>query len=377
MTRILAAALAAVALAVPVRADDAPKLAGAPKLAAAPRLEVAPAPKPAATPTAAAPEGGYVAPAAATVTVHVPTGGGAGYKGTGTVVWAEGGKSYIVTNYHVVEDNRGTFVVEHNTSGKRYPARIGHRSPEGDAVVLEVDTVLPAAVLGADEPAGTPVTHYGNTTGPKRGRVVGYGSVSVGNWSGEQLYTDYESDSGDSGAGVFNDRGELVGVHWGGSSGDGRRRVVPVGVVRRLLAWTTARTAPRLAARLADRNPAGAVAAAVGVAAAPKAAGPCPCPLAGGDCPGGKCAPGCDPATCQPAAPKAASVVTHYYKVGGAYLTADQVRASYPQLAPAFGLAPAAAGTCAGGTCRPAAAPTFLYAPAASPCANGRCPTAR
>jgi S1-C subfamily serine protease len=408
MVRYLLSIVAAAAvLTGTARGDDAPRLAGAPKLAAAPRLERADAA--AKTPAAEStePEGGFVNPAAATVTVHVPTEGGAGWKGTGTVVWSEGGRSWVVTNYHVVEDNRGTFVVERNIDGKRYPARVLNRSGEGDAVVLEVDTVLPAAVLGTDQTAGTAVTHYGNTTGPKRGKVVGYEQTQTTRWKGEHMLTDYVSDSGDSGAGVFNDRGELVGVHWGGPSpdrpGDGLRRVAHVGVVRRLLGASIGNRCPRLAARLADNNPTGVVAArldaradarapVVAVAsAAPKA--DCPCVQLGAPvckdaaCPVNGGAGGC--ACAAAAAPKmtTTTTTTRFYSVrGGPIYTADQFRIVHPDLAAAVGLAPGggtAAGTCAGGVCRPAAAYSGWADSAtwrlsgASPCAGGRCPPAR
>lgn len=272
----------------------------------------------------AGPAKGYVSPAAATVTVYVPTGGGAGFAGTGTVVWAEAGKSYVVTNYHVIEANAGRFTVTVNSTQKSYPARPLGRSGEGDAVVLEIDAELPAAVLGDDSPAGTPVTHHGNTTGPQRGRVVGYQWVAAPGWRGTQMYTDYRSASGDSGAGVFNDRGELVGVHWGGPSpdvaGDGKRRVVPVGVVRRLLAAACPRC-PNLAARLGVK------------AEAPKAD-------------------------------------TRTWQVNGqGNYTSDEIR----RMGFRVPGDPAPPATCPGGVCRPQA-PAFT---APGICPNGRCPLQR
>lgn len=239
------------------------------------KIDTAPAPTPKA---AAEPAAGYVSPAAATVAVRVPTGNGATDCGTGSVVWSEAGKSFIVTNKHVVVGKRSPdgMTVTVNATGKTYPARFVDWSAEGDVALLEVDSELPAVVIGWNPSIGERTTHYGNRTGPQVGTVRGFEETATsGNgthpWAGWIMRGTHVGASGDSGAGVFNDRGELVAVLWGGHSGDAH--AAPVYVVRRLLSRVAGRTFPRLAARLAADPPAVVVTVPqTAPAAAPKAA---------------------------------------------------------------------------------------------------------
>lgn len=195
-------------------------------------------------------------PAATTVSVTVPTYAGVTSGGSGVVVWAEAGRSLVVTNKHVVADGiAAKMTVKLNATGKVHPCRFLGWSDEGDVALLEVDADLPAARLAdADAPVGTAVTHHGNTTGPQTGKVTGYRDVGVPRlgWAGTNLNTDYRSESGDSGAGVFDAAGCLVGIHWGGSPDGSRvRSAIPVRAVLGLLKRFAAPRLPRLAVRLA------------------------------------------------------------------------------------------------------------------------------
>lgn len=235
-------------------------------------------------------------PADATVRVAYDLGGGTGSGGSGVVVWSEGGTSLVVTNKHVVA-NGLTGTVTLNKTGKTYPCRFLGWSDEGDVALLEVAAVLPAAKLAAaDAPVGTVVTHHGNTTGPQRGKVTGYRTVGVPGlgWQGKDAQADYASESGDSGAGVFTDAGELVAIHWGGAADGTRvRSATPVGAVRSLLRRLAAPRFARLAVVVGAPT---AVAPAPSPKAAPKAE-PIPAadpltftlPAAGSACANGSC----------------------------------------------------------------------------------------
>lgn len=362
--RLLAATLAAAVLAPSLYAGDlpagaadrAPRLAAAPKAQGAPKLSTwtektaAPRLKSAAEPAS------YATPNAATVTVSAPQNARESYSGTGTVVWSEGGKSLAVTNRHVVKYKRSDdgLTVTMRETGRTYPARFVAWSDDGDAAIVEFDAAVTPAAIGTDPAPGTRTTHYGNTTGPQTGTVKGYESTGTtgDGWAGRYLRGTHHGDSGDSGAGLFNDRGELVGVVWGGHSGNAG--CAPVSVVRGLLRRCAGRAFPRLAARLAGDESA----APEYVEAAPAAPQlvPAGSTKAAGDCPAGSCPAG----VCQPQTAAAVS-----YRVGnGPLLTPEQFRQQYPQLA---GVASGgvvtgsvvtgtvqAGGSCANGVCYPA-----------------------
>lgn len=288
-------------------------------------IKAAESPK-AAPKSAEGPAKGYASPAAGTVTVDVPTGPGVGDRGTGAVVWSEGGVSLIVTNKHVVSGKQSptALTVTINSTGAKHQARFVGWSDEGDAALLEVVAELPCVTIGNTASVGERVTHYGNTTGPQTGQIVSYsGNVTamVYQWSGPVMNTNYASASGDSGSGVFNSRGELVGVHWGG--GTDTRVAVPVYVVRTMLKRLVANRMPRLAARLAVLDAANNT----GVAVAP----PNECP--GGICPVGASAP--------------ASTRTLWRVGNGPPTTEDEIRRQYPGIR----FPHDASGGCVGGAC--------------------------
>lgn len=181
-------------------------------------------------------------PVAATprqATVRVAAGNGAG---TGAVIASENGRSLVLTNSHVVDNHRSGVTVTWWEGEKLYvteatvlytapvrqigPSLIAIDGP--DVALLMVGHVLPAAKLAGDLPAvGDRVEQfgYGGMSGP-----VSYtakhkvGSVLGSAWdNGPELVTSIHSESGDSGSGVWNARGELVGLTAGNDS-HGRHR---------------------------------------------------------------------------------------------------------------------------------------------------------
>lgn len=403
MTRFLVALLSAALFLTPAYAQPtlskAPALKGAPELVAASPVDVAPmtkeSPKAEAPPVVAEPAAGYVGPAAGTVTVTVPKGFGVADRGTGAVVWSEAGKSYVVTNKHVVWEKRSptALTVTVNATGKTYPARFVDWSHEGDVALVELDAELPAVKLGNTAAPGTRITHHGNRTGPQSGSVTSYRDQTglIFRWSGPVLNSDIVVASGDSGAGMFNDKGELVGVVWGGDHSTNERHGAPVGVVRSLLSRVVANRLPRLAARLKTDHAAAVVSEPGAVVKhTPKSAAACACK---GDCVCEPCKGDC------PKTAKSAPVVWNVRDTNGVIhrgLTTEEARARFPGVTfpgdaghtPWYEVngtgstgAASFAPPCANGRCSsPGTAPgvTYYYPPGAfapgSPCANGRCP---
>lgn len=204
-------------------------------------------------------------PARFTVFVHRDTGGGGGEAGTGTIVACEDGRSLVLTNAHVAAVD-AAYTVTHagRVHAARYlagspvdrlgPALIDVRGP--DLAVLVVDAELPAAPVADEAPArGERVRlwGFGGRLGvegalEKVGRAVGLARFTVPTFS----YT-ARTISGDSGSGVFNDRGELVAVHHGCENDGSVAYGVPLAQVRQFLRTHAGRLFPRLSARLAGR----------------------------------------------------------------------------------------------------------------------------
>lgn len=129
--------------------------------------------------------------------------------GSGTVIAAAGGTSHILTNYHVCPDAGGRITVEHK--GRSYPATLLAWDAGIDLACLEVKADLPAAwIASADAKAGEPVRQWGHTGGAERPTAkVG---KATGTMAGLGLVTTIDARGGDSGCGVFDAGGRLVGV---------------------------------------------------------------------------------------------------------------------------------------------------------------------
>ncbi len=173
--------------------------------------------------------------------------------GSGTVVACEQGKSLIVTNKHVVEDGDGSFSI--SNGGKSYTGRLLTVDSKADLAVIVVDAELPVAPLAIEEPAaGTKVIQWGCDS---RGRLVmveKYGEVvgakpRIDNMG--DLLTTIDAYEGDSGSGVFNFEGRVVGITWGKrTDGVTGGFCVRLGDVVRFLRGSVRETFPRFAITL-------------------------------------------------------------------------------------------------------------------------------
>lgn len=145
--------------------------------------------------------------------------------GSGTCVAVAGKKSLVVTNNHIFSETKD-FEGQFPRGNYPLPATVtpiaGGPTLKGVAVdgdrasdlaFIIVDGALPYAPLAAaDAPAGTIVWHAGIGTGGGSGRVL---SATEHQQAKHRFSATYTSDSGDSGAGVFNPDGEVVAVHCG------------------------------------------------------------------------------------------------------------------------------------------------------------------
>jgi len=266
-------------------------------------------------------EPAFAQPRSTTVYVSRELGGGACAAGTGTVIYAGGGKSLVLTNAHVVENGNTRIFVTPAHGDTRYEALYWHGSQVSqtgpgtihvhgsDLCLLAVQGELPVAEIADELPAvGARVYQYGfggrfPNQGPteKQGQVVHPEGRHAG--SGYPLLnTTIPSQSGDSGAGIFDENGRLVGVCWGaGKAGQSGVRLDEVHTFTVVALKETKGPFARLRDRLAARRLANAAAQEVAKQAArglPTAVPSSPVQLPGpaqGGCPGGACPGGVCP----------------------------------------------------------------------------------
>ncbi len=132
--------------------------------------------------------------------------------GSGTIVAKRGTTCYVLTNRHVInKDSKKIWVV---CNGTMAAARFVASHPSADLTLCAVELDATAVPVAEAEPKdGTAVRHYGKTSGPQRGKITG--TTNFASPDGLVCNLSYFSVAGDSGAGVFNDQGELCGVHYG------------------------------------------------------------------------------------------------------------------------------------------------------------------
>ena len=128
---------------------------------------------------------------------------------------------YIVTNNHVIDGAR-QIKVSLRSGGTDYSATLVAADVEGDIAVISIkeSRTLNVAVWGSSAGllVGEDVIAIGNPLGNLGGTVTKgiisatERSISVGNYTMTLLQTDTAINPGNSGGGLFNMRGELVGV---------------------------------------------------------------------------------------------------------------------------------------------------------------------
>lgn len=136
--------------------------------------------------------------------------------GSGVIVNANG---FIVTNYHVIDGANNVQVTLHN--GKSYSAKIVGGDDANDIAVLKINQKnLQAATLGdsSDVAVGDLAVAIGNPLGQLGGTAT-TGIISalnrrltIDNRTLDLMQTDAAVNPGNSGGGLFNGAGELIGI---------------------------------------------------------------------------------------------------------------------------------------------------------------------
>lgn len=136
--------------------------------------------------------------------------------GSGVIIREDG---YIATNYHVIHGANKVQVTLHN--GNAYPATIIGSDPANDVAVVKIDeTGLKTATIGDSSTVdvGDLAVAIGNPLGQLGGSVTtGIISaldrtLSVEGTTLTLLQTDAAINGGNSGGGLFNSKGELIGI---------------------------------------------------------------------------------------------------------------------------------------------------------------------
>ena len=171
--------------------------------------------------------------------------------GSGVVV----AKGYVLTNYHVVED---ATTLEVTTDDKVYPAQLMGTDESKDIAVLYVDGLdLEPVVLGDSDQLsvgdwaiciGNPLSFTGTTTvgviSALNREVSGNATDAYGKrTTNTMIQTDAAINAGNSGGGMFNVAGELIGIPsmkytgsaYSSASVEGIGMAIPINVAKDLI----------------------------------------------------------------------------------------------------------------------------------------------
>ena len=162
--------------------------------------------------------------------------------GSGVVISEDG---YIATNNHVIDG--ASKITVRLTTGEEYDAKLIGTDPQTDVAVIKVDGVKLKPVTYADSDqlvVGDTAIAIGNPLGELGGTVTN-GIISaldreieLENQKMTLLQTNAAINPGNSGGGLFNNKGELIGLvvaKSGGSNVEGLGFAIPVNVVKEVV----------------------------------------------------------------------------------------------------------------------------------------------
>ncbi|MEE1070863.1 MAG: trypsin-like peptidase domain-containing protein [Cellulosilyticum sp.] len=162
--------------------------------------------------------------------------------GSGVVISEDG---YIATNNHVIDG--ASKIKVRLTTGEEYDAKLIGTDPQTDVAVIKVDGVKLKPVTYADSDqlvVGDTAIAIGNPLGELGGTVTN-GIISaldreieLENQKMTLLQTNAAINPGNSGGGLFNNKGELIGLvvaKSGGSNVEGLGFAIPVNVVKEVV----------------------------------------------------------------------------------------------------------------------------------------------
>lgn len=162
-------------------------------------------------------------PAQAACRVTVDDRDGATSHGSGTLVDVRSERGLVITNWHVVKDAASDECLVIFADGRRHGAKI-----------IRADRVLDLAALVIANPNREPA-RWTDTLEGETFRGVGFGPTPAnrllsmpgqitghGGTDGQaSIFINNEWREGDSGGGLFDERGRLCGVIWGAGNGEG------------------------------------------------------------------------------------------------------------------------------------------------------------
>lgn len=144
--------------------------------------------------------------------------------GSGVILSTDG---YIVTNHHVIEGANKVTVT--TSEGKSYEAKLIGTDQTSDLAVIKIEAEnLPAAIQGSSGSlvVGDTAIAIGNPLGELGGTVTNGiisaldREVTIDNETMHLLQTNAAINPGNSGGGLFNAKGELIGIVNAKSSGE-------------------------------------------------------------------------------------------------------------------------------------------------------------
>lgn len=162
--------------------------------------------------------------------------------GSGVIISSDG---YIVTNSHVIEGSQRAIVTLKN--GESYKAKLVGRDGDTDLAILKISAKgLTPAVYGDSNKlsVGDIAVVIGNPLGELGGTVTAGiisaldRSITISGKAMTLLQTDASVNPGNSGGGIFNQRGELIGIvvaKSGGSNVEGLGFAIPINSAKKVL----------------------------------------------------------------------------------------------------------------------------------------------
>lgn len=149
------------------------------------------------------------------------------YLGSGFAFGEDGGRTIIVTNYHVVAGANGGVhrSVTIQQSGNDWPGEVVNFDPDRDIALIAIAGSLPALESAYEQDnaprVGDSVLAYGSPEGLEGTATVGIISALRGDW----IHTDAQINHGNSGGPLVNGSAEVLGItslgFVGGGSGLG------------------------------------------------------------------------------------------------------------------------------------------------------------
>ena len=139
--------------------------------------------------------------------------------GTGVIVKITDDATYILTNRHVCDGNLGYQCTIHEGKSSYRASAIKVSNTDFDMSLLKVDTAIPnkQSVNGI---AVASIQESVYMVGNNQGRPFIYAEGVIAGYDVENnksLLVDISAAPGNSGSGIINKKGELVGLLWGGT----------------------------------------------------------------------------------------------------------------------------------------------------------------